>query len=125
MGSWHNLQVRIIAHTTLNHFVKYCVGDKDRKTVKSHLDAWFSEVKRANWASSAELKRQYGSVSIISGERAVFNIKGNHYRLIVAISYVNKIVLIKWLGTHQEYDRIDAATVEYDKERYDRSTDSK
>jgi mRNA interferase HigB len=116
--------VRIIAHTTLNNFVKYCVGDKDRKAVKRHLDAWFAEIRQARWANPAELKAQHRSASIVSEDRVVFNIQGNHYRLIVAISYLGQIVLIKWLGTHREYDHIDAATVEYDKERYDRSSHS-
>lgn len=75
------------------------------------LRAWISEVKKAEWASSAEIKQKYRSASIINHDRVVFNICGNRYRLIVAVRYDLKIVLIKFFGTHSEYDRIDAASV--------------
>lgn len=91
--------------------------------VKAQLDAWYAEVAKAEWMNSAELKAQYGSASILSAERVVFNIKGNDYRLIVEVNYYYQVVLIKWLGTHKEYDRIDAKEVQYDKERYADSTD--
>lgn len=64
---------------------------------------------------------QFASASILSAERVVFNIKGNDYRLIVAINYPYQLVRIKWLGTHREYDRIDAREVQYDKQRYSNS----
>lgn len=82
------------------------------------MDAWYAEVARAEWKSPADLKRQYGSASIVSAERVVFNIKGNDYRLVVAISFEFQLVLIKWLGTHKEYDRIDVEEVTYDEHRY-------
>jgi HTH-type transcriptional regulator/antitoxin HigA len=62
-------------------------------------------VHRARWKSSAELKAQLHSVSILTAERAVFNIKGNDYRLIASINYGHQILFVKWLGTHREYDR--------------------
>ena len=86
--------------------------------VKKQLDAWFAEAERANWKSPAELKEQVRSASVVSGERVVFNIKGNEYQLVVAINVQFQILLILWLGTHREYDRIDVATVVYEKERY-------
>ena len=86
--------------------------------MKTHLDAWYAEVAKAEWKSSAELKLQFGFASILSAERVVFNIKGNDYRLIVAINYHYKVLLIKWLGTHKECDRIDAREVSYDEDRY-------
>ena len=92
--------------------------------VKKHLDAWFAETERASWKDPADLKAQFGSASIISGERVVFNIKGNEYRLVVAINYHYQILLIIWLGTHQEYDRIDVAKVAFAKERYADSSHS-
>jgi mRNA-degrading endonuclease HigB of HigAB toxin-antitoxin module len=79
---------------------------------------------RAEWRNSAELKAQDRSASIISAERVVFNVKGNDYRLIAAIDYQHGIVLIVWLGTHREYDRIDPAKITFDKERYAHSTHS-
>jgi len=108
----------VIARRTLNDFVQNRVEPKLQRTVKDHLDSWFAEAVKATWKSSAELKAQYGSASIVSAERVVFNIKGNDYRLIVAINYHYQVLLIKWLGTHKEYERVDAEQVEYEKQRY-------
>ena len=83
--------------------------------IKLHLDAWYDATVKAEWKNSAELKAQFGSASILSSERVVFNIKGNDYRLIVRVNYDYKAVRILWLGTHREYDKIDAREVEYDK----------
>jgi len=92
--------------------------------VKKHLDAWYAEVDKASWKDPAELKAQFRSASVVSGERVVFNIKGNDYRLIVAINYHYQILLIIWLGTHKEYDKVDAKGVAYEKERYADSSNS-
>ena len=85
--------------------------------MKSALDAWFHEAQKANWRSSAEMKNSYATASIVSADRVVFSIKGNAYRLayrlIVAIDYEKGIVWIKWLGTHKDYDQIDATEVDH------------
>lgn len=112
------MTVRVIARGTLNDFVQNRVERKLQGAVKDQLDAWYAEAVEAKWRSSAELKAQYGSASIVSSERVVFNIKGNDYRLIVAINYHYQVLLIKWPGTHKEYDQIDAEKVEYEKERH-------
>jgi mRNA interferase HigB len=78
------------------------------------LEAWFAEAKVARWSSMAALKRQYANASVISSERVVFNIKGNDYRLVAAIDFEKGILWIKWLGTHADYDQIDAKTVAHD-----------
>jgi HTH-type transcriptional regulator/antitoxin HigA len=96
----------VIARGTLNQFVKNKVEKSAQAVVKGQLDAWYAETARASWRNSSELKRQYASASIISSERVVFNIKGNDYRLVTAISYRFQIVLIIWIGTHKEYDKI-------------------
>jgi mRNA interferase HigB len=116
--------VRIIARSTLNGFVINRVDSRLRTGVKKHLDAWYSEVEKAAWKGPAELKAQFRSASIVSGERVVFNIKGNDYRLVVAINFHYQILLIIWLGTHKEYDRIDVTKVAYEKERYADSSNS-
>lgn len=108
----------MIARGTLNAFVRNRVERKLQKAVKAHLDAWYAEVSKADWKSPAELKSQYRSASVISAERVVFNIKGNDYRMVVAISYHYQVLFIKWLGTHKEYDRIDAQRIDYDGELY-------
>ena len=121
----YDLAVRVIARGTLNQFVRNRVNGKLQTMVKAHLDAWYAEAARATWKNSAELKQQYRSASIVSSERVVFNIKGNEYRLVVAINYPHQVLLIVWLGTHKEYDKIDVKKVRYDKNRYADSTDSK
>ncbi|ALI02262.1 type II toxin-antitoxin system HigB family toxin [Pseudomonas sp. FW306-02-F02-AA] len=74
--------------------------------------AWIDETKDANWASPADIKANFGSASILKSRRVVFNIKGNAYRLVVAVAYRFGAVYIKFVGTHQQYDAIDADTVE-------------
>lgn len=108
----------MIARGTLNRLVWNRVDRRLQKTVGVHLDAWYAEAARAEWKNSAELKAQYSSASIISAERVVFNIKGNDYRLVVSINYEYQVLLVKWLGTHIEYDRIDVGEVSYDEGRY-------
>ena len=108
----------MIARGTLNGFIRKRVEAKHQGAVKAQLDAWSAEVAKAAWKSSAELKSLYSSASIVSAERVVFNIKGNDYRLVVAINYAFQVVLIKWLGTHKEYDKIDVEQVTYDESRY-------
>jgi len=79
------------------------------------LDAWFDETRKARWRSTADVKRSYATASIVTAERIVFNVKGNEYRLVVAVDFEKSIVWIKWLGSHKDYDRIDVAKVKYEK----------
>lgn len=106
--------MRIIARRTLRVFVESLAGHKDQPAVKAALDAWFNEVKKARWTSTAEVKRSYATASIATADRIVFNVKGNSYRLIVAVDFEKGIVWIKWIGTHKDYDRIDATKVKHD-----------
>lgn len=112
------VKVRVIARGTLNNFVRNRVPRNQQKAVKERLDSWFAEVEKVHWRTSAELKKQYSSASIINAERVVFNIKGNDYRLVVSINYDFGILLIRWLGTHAEYDKINVEEVSYDPDRY-------
>lgn len=75
------------------------------------LQAWFHEACAAAWKTSAELKARYGSASIISAERVVFNLGGNKYRLVARINYESSTLFVRFVGTHREYDRIDVETV--------------
>jgi len=97
----------------LREFVEGLSGRKDQRAVKAALDAWFDEVSKAVWTSSADVKRLYATASIVSAERIVFNIKGNDYRLVVSVDFEKSIVWIKWVGTHKAYDRIDVKEVEH------------
>lgn len=106
--------MRIIARRTLREFVGNLAGQKDQPAVKAALDAWFDEVSKADWASTADVKRLYATASIVSAERIVFNIKGNDYRLVVSVDFEKGIVWIKWIGTHRAYDKIDVTEVDHD-----------
>ena len=83
------------------------------RAVKAALDAWFDEVSKAAWSSTADVKPRYATASIVSAERIVFNIKGNDYRLVVAVDFEKAIVWIKWIGTHKAYDKIDVTEVRH------------
>ena len=97
--------MRVIARKTLRQFVEMLKGSKDQKAVKSALDAWFHEVLRADWKSPADVLKAYANASIVGPDRVVFNIKGNDYRLVVAINYPHRIVFIKWMGIPGDGDR--------------------
>lgn len=97
--------MRIIARSTLIIFWKR------HKDAKQPLRAWFFEVKNANWRKMNDIKNQYRNANILKKERVVFNIAGNKYRLVVKIVFKWKIVYIRFIGTHQEYDLINAKTI--------------
>jgi mRNA interferase HigB len=105
--------MRIIARKTLRGFVDSLIGNKDHKAVKSALDSWFHEVENADWHTPVDVTKSYANASVVGSDRVVFNIKGNAYRLVVAIDYGRQIVFIKWLGSHAAYDEIDVRTVSY------------
>jgi len=107
--------MRIIARRTLREFVESLTGRKDQPAVKAALDAWFYEARKARWKNTTDIKRSYATASIVSAERVVFNVKGNAYRLVVAVDFEKGIVWIKWIGTHKDYDRIDVTEVEHGK----------
>ena len=76
------------------------------------LMAWLAIARGAQWGTPADVKAQFGSASFLANRRVVFNIKGNDYRLVVAVAYRFGALYIKFVGTHAEYDAIDAQTVE-------------
>lgn len=78
---------------------------------EQQLKAWHLEASNANWGSPSQIKSKYPSASILADNRIVFNIKGNNYRLIVKISYAHQMLWIRFIGTHAEYDKIDANTI--------------
>jgi mRNA interferase HigB len=105
--------MRVIARGALRTFVDSRTGHKDQAALKSSLDAWFHEARRAEWRNSADVKASYATASIVGADRVVFNIKGNAYRIVVAVDYEKRIAWIKWLGTHQDYDKIDGMEVNH------------
>jgi mRNA interferase HigB len=107
--------MRIIARRTLREFVDSLAGRKDQPAVRAALEAWFDEVKKARWTSTADVRKSYATASIVTAERIVFNVKGNAYRLVVSADFEKGIVWIKWIGTHQDYDHIDVKEVDHER----------
>jgi mRNA interferase HigB len=95
----------VIAKQTLREFWE---GHPDAETA---IQTWHDVAKGADWTTPNELKAQYGNASILPDSRAVFNIKGNDYRLVVLINYVKQIIYIRFIGSHKDYDAIDATTI--------------
>ena len=99
------IAMRIIARKTLvDYWIKH-------PTAKAPLEAWFREVKTAQWQSPDDIKRRYPSASFLADNRVCFNIAGNNYRLIVKINYNFSIVYIRFIGTHAAYNKINAEAV--------------
>ena len=81
-------------------------------TSKHASQTWFEDASRARWQSPQDIKLRYASASFVAPNRVVFNIKGNDYRLVVAVAYRFGAVYVKFVGTHRQYDAIDVASVE-------------
>lgn len=98
--------MRVIAKRTLREYW----GKPDRQDSEEPLKAWHSEAKAAKWQNPGEVRAQYGTASFV-GDRVVFNIAGNKYRLVVCIRYDIQIIFIRFIGSHREYDDIDVRTI--------------
>jgi mRNA interferase HigB len=98
----------VIALSTIKAFLNRGNGVAD---AREPLMAWFRQVKHADWAKPADVKREIRNASILRDGRAVFNIGGNKYRIVVWINYPYRVVYIRFIGTHRQYDAIDAQTV--------------
>ena len=94
--------MRVIAKKILKDFWEV------HKDCEQQLTSWYHEASKARWKSPNEIKAEYPSASILSDNRVIFNIKGNNYRLIVKINYDYQMVWIRFIGTHTEYDKINA-----------------
>jgi mRNA interferase HigB len=100
--------MRIIARRTPRQFWE---THPRRAEAKLALQLWHSTVEGADWATPAEVKGTYGDASILKGRRVVFNIAGNRFRLVARINYAYRIVYVRFIGTHKEYDDIDAEAI--------------
>ena len=98
--------MRVIAVSTLRSFWER------HPDAEQPLKAWYEEATSSTWTQPADINAQYRSATVLKNGRVVFNIKDNDYRLIVAIAYKLQIVYVKFVGTHKEYDAVDAETVE-------------
>jgi mRNA interferase HigB len=97
--------MRVIAIGTLREFWR------KHPDAEIPLRAWYAEAVAAQWRSPADVKASHRNASFIAGNRVVFNIKGNAYRLVVAMHYNRGLMFVRFVGTHRDYDRVDATTV--------------
>ena len=97
--------MRIIAKSTLRTFWER------HPNAEEPLLAWYRETEKADWESPAQVKERYRSASFVGENRVIFNIKGNDYRLVVKINYPYRVVYVRFVGTHVEYDKIDVREV--------------
>ncbi len=99
--------MRVIARRTLREFW----AQRSHRDAEQPLRAWFAEARWATWRTPADIKRAHRNASFVGSDRVVFNIGGNKYRLVVAVKYSAQIVFIRFVGTHADYDGIDAGKV--------------
>ena len=97
--------MRIIARRTLSSFWQ------THSAAKAPLEAWYKETETAYWETPDDIKKRYPSASFLADNRICFNISGNNFRLIVKVNYKFHIVYIRFVGTHAEYDKINAETI--------------
>jgi len=100
-----NFQLRVIAKKILREFWQR------HADCEQQLKAWFQETSKSEWRNTKDIKNEYPSASFLADNRVVFNIKGNHYRLVVKINYDYQMVWIRFIGMHSEYDKIDATKI--------------
>ncbi len=100
--------MRVIALSTLKAFLESNPAYAD---AREPIMAWYRQVRAADWSTPADVKRDIGTASILKDGRAAFNIAGNKYRIVVWINYSYRVVYIRFVGTHRQYDKIDAQTI--------------
>ncbi|GAV19922.1 mRNA interferase HigB [Mariprofundus micogutta] len=100
--------MRVIARSAIREFLDSTPSYAD---AKEPLEAWYQHTVKADWSTPAELKGQFKNASTLRDGRAVFNIAGNKYRLVVWINYAYRVVYIRFIGTHEQYDKIDVQTI--------------
>lgn len=96
----------IISKAAINQFTEKHANSKDA------LEEWYHTVKQANWHNFNEVRQSFNSADYVGQDRYVFNIKGNHYRLVAMIFFNVRTVYIKFIGTHSDYDKIDVLTID-------------
>lgn len=97
--------MRVIAKKTLRDFWEKYPDSQEP------LENWYYEAIKADWSSPQQIKEKFRNVSIVSDNRVIFNIKGNDYRLIVKINYPHRLIYIRFVGTHKQYDTVEATQI--------------
>ena len=98
--------MRIISRKPLRDFIM------THPQAKNPVESWYKETKHAQWENFAEIRAQYRHADVVAGNRVIFNLGGNKYRLVVKVAYKTKSIYVKFIGTHATYDKIDPITVE-------------
>jgi mRNA interferase HigB len=101
----------VIGTEFVERYLAAHAGHKRVKAARAQYDVWLAIASQAQWRTPEEVKRSHPKASILKGSRAVFNIKGNDFRLVAALNYPAGVLAIRFFGTHAEYDKIDAETV--------------
>ena len=94
----------ISKRTIVDFYTKYSQS-------KTALEVWYADAKKAQWQTPDDIKQVYSDASFLADNRVVFNIKGNTFRLVVHIDYTRKLIRVKFIGTHSQYDKIDAKEI--------------
>jgi mRNA interferase HigB len=97
----------LVKKTILFYTIKYSIA-------QTQLLIWYNEFSKMEFNNFNELKKVYGSASVVNNNRVVFNIKGNDFRLVVSINFIQKACYVIWFGTHNEYDKINVETIVFD-----------
>jgi mRNA interferase HigB len=97
----------LVKKTILYYIQKYPIAS-------TPLLIWYNEFSKLPFTNFNELKKVYGNASVVSNNRVVFNIKGNDFRLVVSINFLQQACYVIWFGTHKEYDKINVETIEFD-----------
>ena len=100
--------MKIVGRDILSRFI---YAHSRQKAVKNAAESWLLEAEKASWKKPPDIKDRYATASILKAGRVVFNIKGNDYRLITQVNYTVGIVRIRWIGTHAEYDKVNAEEI--------------
>jgi len=105
LGSLYYINMRIISRKKIRKFWE------KHSDARQALESWYADAKQANWKTPSDIKNVYKNASFVANNRVVFNIKGNKFRLVAAVQFEYGIIYIRFVGTHKEYDKIDATTV--------------
>ena len=99
--------MRIVSHRKLKEFYE----TPGREDAKVALERWYHVSSEAQWRNLAEMKEDFPSVDYVGNQHYVFNIRGNRYRLVVVVKFLMGYIFVRFVGTHQEYDRIDSSNI--------------
>jgi mRNA interferase HigB len=101
----------VVGTDLVERYFEERAGHRGIKTARAQYEAWRAIVERSNWKTPQDVKSAHPKASVLKGGRVVFNIKANDYRLIALVEYAAGVVMIRFFGSHQEYDKVDAESV--------------